>query len=63
MDNHNHPAGPPSNDTAPQQGLPGAHSTPIQTMMEHAGVADDDHAVHSEGQHAGHNTAMFKNQF
>ena len=68
MDNHNHPAEPPFTDTAPQQDRPGAHSTPMQTMtstssMGHAGMDHDDHAVHGEGQHAGHSTAMFKNRF
>jgi P-type Cu2+ transporter len=30
----------------------------------HAGHrTDDDHVVHSHGQHAGHSTAMFKNRF
>ncbi len=33
------------------------------SSMEHAGMDHDDHAVHSEGQHAGHSTAMFKNRF
>lgn len=29
----------------------------------HAHPADDDHTVHTSGQHAGHSTAMFKNRF
>lgn len=33
------------------------------THAEHAHAADDDHAVHTSGQHAGHSTAMFKNRF
>ncbi|WP_125610018.1 copper-translocating P-type ATPase [Specibacter cremeus] len=41
--------------TADHQG-PGA-------VMGHGGMDHDDHAVHSEGQHAGHSTAMFKNRF
>lgn len=31
--------------------------------MHHSGHADDDHTVHTHGQHAGHSTAMFKNRF
>ncbi|MCC9066763.1 copper-translocating P-type ATPase [Arthrobacter cryoconiti] len=31
--------------------------------MGPTGMDHDDHAVHSEGQHAGHSTAMFKNRF
>nr|WP_245326016.1 copper-translocating P-type ATPase [Paeniglutamicibacter terrestris] len=34
------------------------HST-----MGHGGMDHDDHAVHTQGQHAGHSTAMFKNRF
>ncbi|WP_354146595.1 copper-translocating P-type ATPase [Arthrobacter sp. 754] len=30
---------------------------------QHGHAPDDDHAVHSHGQHAGHSTAMFKNRF
>ncbi|WP_285249723.1 heavy metal translocating P-type ATPase [Pseudarthrobacter sp. fls2-241-R2A-168] len=33
-----------------------------QQPQPHAGH-DDDHTVHSHGQHAGHSTAMFKNRF
>ncbi|NUP60041.1 MAG: heavy metal translocating P-type ATPase [Pseudarthrobacter sp.] len=29
----------------------------------HAGHTDDDHTVHTHGQHAGHSTAMFRNRF
>lgn len=29
----------------------------------HAHAADDEHAVHQHGEHAGHSTAMFKNKF
>ncbi|GAA3400981.1 heavy metal translocating P-type ATPase [Pseudarthrobacter polychromogenes] len=29
----------------------------------HAARPDDDHAIHTHGQHAGHSTAMFKNRF
>ncbi|MCU1566502.1 MAG: copper/silver-translocating P-type ATPase [Pseudarthrobacter sp.] len=30
---------------------------------QHQAQHDDDHAVHTHGQHAGHSTAMFKNRF
>ncbi|WP_457946191.1 heavy metal translocating P-type ATPase [Pseudarthrobacter sp. alpha12b] len=30
---------------------------------QHGGHGDDDHTVHTHGQHAGHSTAMFKNRF
>ena len=44
------------------------NSTPGHTMMDHSAMGQvntdhDDHAVHTEGQHAGHSTAMFKNRF
>ena len=39
------------------------HTTMDHSTMSHAGMDHDDHAVHSEGQHAGHSTAMFKNRF
>nr|WP_246380985.1 copper-translocating P-type ATPase [Paeniglutamicibacter cryotolerans] len=32
-------------------------------MMKHGAVDHDEHAVHTQGQHAGHSTAMFKNRF
>nr|WP_262495444.1 copper-translocating P-type ATPase [Paeniglutamicibacter gangotriensis] len=31
--------------------------------MGHGNMDHDDHAVHTQGQHAGHSTAMFKNRF
>ena len=63
MDKHNNPIGHQSTDTAPEQGMPKDDPTPNHTMMGHADMDHDDHAVHSEGQHAGHSTAMFKNRF
>ena len=30
---------------------------------QHGGRSDDDHTVHTHGQHAGHSTAMFKDRF
>ncbi|MDJ0315595.1 MULTISPECIES: copper-translocating P-type ATPase [Arthrobacter] len=36
---------------------------PDHSSLSHGGMTDDDHAVHSGGQHAGHSTAMFKNRF
>ncbi|WP_234005432.1 heavy metal translocating P-type ATPase [Arthrobacter sp. PGP41] len=55
---HHHDDGRPSRGTltkpaaAPAAGRPGGHAR-----------NDDDHAVHTHGQHAGHSTAMFKNRF
>lgn len=68
MDNHNNPADHQTTDTAPEQALPGEHSTPNHSMLDHssmgyAGMDHDDHAIHSEGQHAEHSIAMFKNRF
>ncbi|HJW01131.1 MAG TPA: heavy metal translocating P-type ATPase [Arthrobacter sp.] len=43
-----------------------AHHGDAHTGNDHAGNghgAQDDHAVHTAGQHAGHSTAMFKNRF
>ena len=37
------------------------HAGHHQPAHQHPG--DDDHAVHTSGQHAGHSTAMFKNRF
>jgi Cu2+-exporting ATPase len=34
-----------------------------QHKQHHGHAADDDHMVHSHGQHAGHSTAMFKDRF
>lgn len=44
------------------QAAPAGHG---HAMHMHAGQQghDDDHAVHTSGQHAGHSTAMFKNRF
>lgn len=49
-------------------GTPGAGHHGSASAMDHAaiglgGMDHDDHAVHSQGQHAGHSTAMFKNRF
>ncbi|WP_286135331.1 copper-translocating P-type ATPase [Arthrobacter sp. UCD-GKA] len=33
------------------------------SAMGHGGTDHDDHAVHAQGQHAGHSTVMFKNRF
>ncbi|MDQ0754579.1 copper-translocating P-type ATPase [Arthrobacter sp. B3I4] len=50
--------------------LPASHRPAGQGRSGHAGhdgppqsARDDDHAVHSHGQHAGHSVAMFKNRF
>src|SRR5690349_12937729 len=49
------------------------HSPPSGTLTQppahgaghaqHGAHNDDDHTVHTHGQHAGHSTAMFKNRF
>lgn len=65
MDTDNSPIGHQSTGTAPEQGdRPGTSPTMMDhSSMGHAGMDHDDHAMHSEGQHAGHSTAMFKNRF
>ncbi|MBT2588380.1 copper-translocating P-type ATPase [Arthrobacter sp. ISL-95] len=55
-DHHHHHPSPPQSGGATMtahghHGRPGGHET------------GDDHAVHSQGQHAGHSTAMFKDRF
>ncbi|MDR6414941.1 heavy metal translocating P-type ATPase [Pseudarthrobacter sulfonivorans] len=41
-----------------------SHGSGQSTQNHHApSHPDDDHAVHTAGQHAGHSTAMFKNRF
>lgn len=54
-DGHEHHQ--PSSGTLTQ---PPAHGA---GHAHHGSPADDDHTVHTHGQHAGHSTAMFKNRF
>lgn len=72
MDKRHHPIERPSANPGPprdpHQDLPEEHHIAGETMpdhssLSHGGMTDDDHAVHSGGQHAGHSTAMFKNRF
>ncbi|MDQ0819759.1 Cu2+-exporting ATPase [Arthrobacter sp. V4I6] len=61
---HPDPAG-PNDDTASR---PSAGKTALAPALDHhnhheAHGPDDDHVVHSHGQHAGHSTAMFKDRF
>jgi Cu2+-exporting ATPase len=63
--NHQHPAGQlgvQGQDDAPAR----VHAQPDAPTHSHHGAPgqhDDDHTVHTHGQHAGHSTAMFKNRF
>ncbi|TQJ38206.1 Cu2+-exporting ATPase [Arthrobacter sp. SLBN-112] len=55
---------PPSGTLTEPPGHGAGHPGPAG-HTEHAGHGqhDDDHTVHTHGQHAGHSTAMFKNRF
>ncbi|MEE2522164.1 heavy metal translocating P-type ATPase [Pseudarthrobacter sp. J75] len=73
MHNHtNHHAGHNTNVTEPDhqqhqhqphehQQAPTDHAIPAAHAQHQ--IHDDDHTVHTHGQHAGHSTAMFKNRF
>ncbi len=70
MENHHkHDGGVDHAGHQPPNGVPGPITAVVSPPAAHAGHAhqhgahDDDHAVHSHGQHAGHSTAMFKNRF
>ncbi|GAA3325970.1 copper-translocating P-type ATPase [Paeniglutamicibacter sulfureus] len=52
MEEHNH-------GHVRQDSVPGMD----HAAMGHGEMDHDDHAVHTQGQHAGHSTAMFKNRF
>ncbi|GAA4360925.1 copper-translocating P-type ATPase [Paeniglutamicibacter cryotolerans] len=53
MEDHDHHKSMPDMD----------HTAIGHGMMKHGAVDHDEHAVHTQGQHAGHSTAMFKNRF
>ncbi len=57
---HHHDDDRPSRGTLTE---PAAASGSGHDGHGHAARPDDDHAVHTHGQHAGHSTAMFKNRF
>ncbi|MFN3923426.1 MAG: heavy metal translocating P-type ATPase [Pseudarthrobacter sp.] len=57
---HHHDDDRPSRGTLTE---PAAASGSGHDGHSHAARPDDDHAVHTHGQHAGHSTAMFKNRF
>ncbi|WP_427016555.1 copper-translocating P-type ATPase [Pseudarthrobacter sp. P1] len=63
MEEHSNGHGHPSVAHAPAAGLHGPAPAMDHAAMGHGGMDHDDHAVHSQGQHAGHSTAMFKNRF
>ncbi|MDQ0677338.1 Cu2+-exporting ATPase [Arthrobacter pascens] len=48
---------------APASNRTGTATPPIRHHQHESHGSDDDHAVHSHGQHAGHSTAMFKDRF
>ncbi|XTR52270.1 heavy metal translocating P-type ATPase [Pseudarthrobacter sp. So.54] len=60
-DHHNGPTAAQGEPTAPRSGSAVAHAP--DTHAYHARGMDDEHMVHSHGQHAGHSVAMFKNRF
>ena len=57
-DHHQPPTG-----TLTQSAAHDAAQTHGPGHAHHAGHGDDDHTVHTHGEHAGHSTAMFKNRF
>ncbi|MHC6593036.1 heavy metal translocating P-type ATPase [Arthrobacter sp. C152] len=63
-----HQHGMPDHDHADRQTLTEPPASADAHAMHggdhrHGGHPDDDHTVHTHGQHAGHSTAMFKNRF
>ena len=64
---HNHQGAPNGATGHRSHGAPALGSATATAPDPHAGheshSAQDDHVVHSHGQHAGHSTAMFKNRF
>ena len=60
--NHSHHPAPAGPLTHPPAGAAG-HVDPAGNPHHGGHAHDDDHAVHTHGQHAGHSTAMFKNRF
>ncbi|MDQ0731025.1 copper-translocating P-type ATPase [Arthrobacter sp. B1I2] len=67
QDHHDmHHQGGPHNPDQPPSGTltqPPAHDAGHAHGAAHTPHGDDDHTVHTHGQHAGHSTAMFKNRF
>jgi Cu2+-exporting ATPase len=70
MENHmqrqnHHPAGthPPGGDAPGTAAAAAAAATAAAGHQHGSHGTDDDHVVHSHGQHAGHSTAMFKDRF
>ncbi|MHC8607583.1 copper-translocating P-type ATPase [Paenarthrobacter ureafaciens] len=62
---HHHPHS-PVREPEPDPTHHAGHSPEMhgdQHKQHHGHAADDDHMVHSHGQHAGHSTAMFKDRF
>ncbi|UZX04896.1 heavy metal translocating P-type ATPase [Arthrobacter sp. CDRTa11] len=58
---HNHTA---SHGTVTERHTPAPAANTVPDLHQHGGHGgQDDHAVHTQGQHAGHSTAMFKNRF
>ena len=67
MEDHTHHHVPAAGSEA-AGGTPPAPAAPIATAPAHHGQPeehgpDDNHVVHTHGQHAGHSTAMFKDRF
>ncbi len=60
-DHHNGPSGRQDSPSAPRSGSAVANAP--DAHAGHAHGMDDEHMVHTHGQHAGHSVAMFKNRF
>ncbi|MCU1566683.1 MAG: copper/silver-translocating P-type ATPase, partial [Pseudarthrobacter sp.] len=64
---HHHDDDSPASGTLTQAGAASAPAAAGanhgHSHGQHQAQHDDDHAVHTHGQHAGHSTAMFKNRF
>ncbi|QYF90428.1 heavy metal translocating P-type ATPase [Arthrobacter sp. PAMC25284] len=61
---HDHHNGPAAGQNAPPAPRGGSALTPAPDARNHqAHGMDDEHMVHTHGQHAGHSVAMFRNRF
>lgn len=69
MKDHSHHAGPAGDPDTHGQAMPVSEPASALDATGHGrhtrqgGHADADHEMHTEGQHAGHSTAMFRNRF
>lgn len=61
--NHSHEPNTSGGSLTHTAGHPAGHAHPSAHPHPGGSTQNDDHAVHTHGQHAGHSTAMFKNRF